>query len=297
MQVRTEIGIEKISSKNDIRIFAEMLVFPNAKINLGLHILSKRADGFHNIETVFYPVQWNDILEIIPAGTKERGGIQLSNSGVKIMGSAKKNLCVSAYEHLKTKYELPSVQMHLHKMIPVGAGLGGGSSDAAHALMLLNNLFNLNLTKEELQMEAAKLGSDCAFFIHNKPVLAKGRGDEFEKISLTLKGYFLAIIKPDVHVNTAEAYKNVTPVSERKSLKKIISHPIEEWKNSLINDFEKTIFKKFPVIEYIRRELYTYGAIYASMSGSGSAVYGIFKDEINLESSFDNCQTWSGWLD
>jgi 4-diphosphocytidyl-2-C-methyl-D-erythritol kinase len=276
-----------------------MLAFPNAKINLGLHILNKRNDGYHDIETVFYPVPWCDVLEIIPAEKKQTKNLNVpfKVTGMKIVGSKKKNLCIKAYQLLQEKYNLPPVQMHLHKLIPVGAGLGGGSSDASNTLLLLNKIFELGLAKEELYEYAAKLGSDCAFFIHNKPVLAKGKGDEFEETELSLKNYFLVVIVPDIHISTSEAYKNSIATSEKDSLKKIIAKPITDWKNILVNDFEKTIFKKYPLLEYLKKELYQLGTIYASMSGSGSAVYGIFKEKVNLKTKFEDCQTWGGWLD
>jgi 4-diphosphocytidyl-2-C-methyl-D-erythritol kinase len=276
-----------------------MLAFPNAKINLGLHILNRRSDGFHDIETVFYPVHWCDVLEIILSDQNQVKSKSTSfrSSGIKIIGSKQKNLCIKAFELLKQKYNLPQIQMHLHKVIPIGAGLGGGSSDASHALMLLNNLFNLRMTREELESEATKLGSDCAFFIRNKPVLAKGKGNEFEEIEVTLKDYFLVIVKPDIYINTADAYKSVTLSTERKSLKEITEKPVSEWKKYLVNDFEKSIFNKYPLVEYVKKELYYHGATYASMSGSGSAVYGIFKEKVNLETKFEDCQTWSGWLE
>ncbi len=274
-----------------------MLAFPNAKINLGLYVLEKRADGFHNIETVFYPVKWSDALEIIPAAKKGRTNVLFNSTGVKIVGSKDKNLCVRAYELLKKEFDLPPVQMHLHKLVPVGAGLGGGSSDATNTLLLLNKIFDLKIENQKLERLASILGSDCAFFVRNKPTLAKQRGNDFEEINLSLKDYFIAIVKPDVYVSTADAYKNVKPDSSRKSLKEIISLPVEKWKDILENDFEKSIFKKFPEVKYLKDELYNQGAIYASMSGSGSAVYGLFKNEIDLENQFQEYTLWSGRLD
>jgi len=274
-----------------------VLVFPNAKINLGLHILSKRSDGYHDIETVFYPVKWCDVLEIIPAGKKGRNDVQFSATGIKITGKKDSNLCVKAYKLLQKKYELPPVQMHLHKLIPIGAGLGGGSSDASHVLMLLDKMYSLHLTKEEMQEAANTLGSDCAFFIRNKPLLAKEKGHVFEEINLSLKDYFFVIVMPDIHISTADAYKHITPSTEKISLKHILSKPVEQWKENLVNDFEKSTLKKYPAIEYIKQELYKLGAVYASMSGSGSAVYGIFKKEIDLSNQFKEYTVKSGWLE
>jgi 4-diphosphocytidyl-2-C-methyl-D-erythritol kinase len=274
-----------------------MLAFPNAKINLGLHVLEKRSDGFHNIETVFYPVRWSDALEIIPAQKKSSNSIQFNSTGIKIVGSKDKNLCVRAYQLLKEKYDLPPIQMHLHKRIPIGAGLGGGSSDATNTLLLLNKIFDLELKDKELEEYASTLGSDCAFFVRNKVTLAKERGNVFEEINLSLKDYFIVIVKPDVYVSTADAYKNVSPDAKRKSLKEIISKPVEEWKDILVNDFEKNVFRKFPEVRYVKEELYNHGAVYASMSGSGSAVYGLFKNEVDLKNQFKEYTLWSGSLD
>lgn len=272
-----------------------MIAFPNAKINLGLHLVEKRSDGYHNIETVFYPVQWKDALEIIPAEKKinRKTDIQFRSSGIRITGSIQKNSCVKAYHLLKEKYDLPPVQMHLHKVIPTGAGLGGGSSDATFAIGLLNDIFRLKLSSKELEREARHLGSDCAFFIHNKPVFASGKGDEFEEIQVGLSGYYLVIVKPDVHVNTASAYKNASVKKPAISLKEIIRKPVMEWKELLSNDFEKSIFPQYPGIQHIKNQLYDSGAVYAAMSGSGSAVFGIFEDEISLSSKFNGYHEWS----
>jgi 4-diphosphocytidyl-2-C-methyl-D-erythritol kinase len=277
-----------------------MVSFPNAKINLGLNIIGKREDGYHNIETVFYPIGWSDILEIV-AAKSATAPVQFKITGSKLIGSKQKNLCLAAYHLLKEKYNLPSVQMHLHKMIPVGAGLGGGSSDAAATLLLLNKIFNLNISENDLKQLAASLGADCAFFIQNKPLFAKGKGDEFEGISLNLEKYFIVVVKPDVYVSTESAYKNIKPTVPALSIKEIIAKPVQEWKGLLVNDFEDKIFKKHPVIRHIKDELYNSGAVYASMSGSGSAVYGIFvrkdsfgEEEINLKSKFAEHEVWSG---
>jgi 4-diphosphocytidyl-2-C-methyl-D-erythritol kinase len=274
-----------------------MLAFPNAKINLGLHILNKRSDGYHDIETVFYPVKWCDVLEIIPAEKKVREKVQFKTTGIKITGKKESNLCVKAYRLLQQKYQLPEIQMHLHKLVPIGAGLGGGSSDASQVLLLLDNMFNLRLTKDELQEAANTLGSDCGFFIHNKPLLAKGKGDVFEEITISLKDYFFVIVMPDIHISTADAYRHVTAELKKISLKEIISMPIEKWKDLLVNDFEKTALKKYPVIEYLKQEMYKLGATYASMSGSGSAVYGIFKKEVDVSNQFKEYSVKAGWLE
>jgi 4-diphosphocytidyl-2-C-methyl-D-erythritol kinase len=274
-----------------------MLAFPNAKINLGLHVLEKRNDGFHNIETIFYPLKWCDALEIIPASKKQKKDVDFGITGIKILGSKEKNLCVKAYHLLKDKHNLPSIQMHLHKHIPVSAGLGGGSSDATHTLLLLDKIFNLGLKEKELEELATTLGSDCAFFVRNQPTLAKEKGNVFEEINLSLKNYFVVIVKPDIYVSTADAYKRITPSADRTPLKEIIDKPMVEWKELLINDFEKTVFKKYPEVKYVKDALYESGASYASMSGSGSSVYGIFTKEVDLKNQFKDYQLWSGSLD
>ena len=271
-----------------------MITFPNAKINLGLNIVEKRADGYHNIETVFYPVGWKDILEIIPGEKKinRKRDVQFHSSGIKISGGAKKNTCIKAYELLKEKYALPPVEMHLHKVIPAGAGLGGGSSDAAFALLTLNTIFNLHIPKEEMEKYATSIGADCAFFIRNKAVFAHGIGDEFEEIQVNLSDYSIVIVKPDVSVSTALAYKNVIPQKPEVSIREVIQQPVGEWKKSLVNDFESTVFKKFPAIKHIKEQLYDAGALYASMSGSGSAVFGIFDEQPDLSGKFGGYHVW-----
>ena len=271
-----------------------MISFPNAKINLGLHITEKRPDGFHNIETVFYPVGWKDALEIIPAEKKinRKSDVQFHSSGIRITGGSQKNSCVKAYQLMKEKFGLPPVEMHLHKVIPAGAGLGGGSADAAFTLITLDKIFNLGLKENELESLAAAIGADCAFFIRNKPVLAKGIGDQFEAIKLDLSPYRITIIKPDVHVGTASAYKNIIPRQPAISLKEIIKQPVTAWKELLVNDFETPIFRKHPIIRHIKEQLYESGALYASMSGSGSAVYGIFEEKENLKEKFAGYRVW-----
>lgn len=274
-----------------------MLAFPNAKINLGLNITEKRSDGFHNIETVFYPVQWCDALEVLKlevGGRRLEEKINFNSSGLGIEGDGKNNLCVKAFELLDKDFDLPPVKMHLHKVIPTGAGLGGGSSDAAFTLKLLDEVFDLKLDNNVLKDYALQLGSDCSFFVENVPVVAYGRGELMEKINLSLKEYFILIVKPAVHISTADAYSLVKPKPPAKSLKEIIQLPVEEWKATLTNDFEESVIKQFPVIAEIKDNMYAQGAIYASMSGSGSAVYGIFKSNNYDKSVFKNCTLWEG---
>jgi 4-diphosphocytidyl-2-C-methyl-D-erythritol kinase len=249
-----------------------MIVFPNAKINIGLHVVSKRPDGYHNLETVFYPVKLADALEMA-----ETGKTGISFSGLNIEGSPADNLVMKAYEFLRVDFGLPPVQFHLHKVIPTGAGLGGGSSDAAFTLKMLNNHFKLGLTVEQLKQYAVRLGADCAFFIENKPAFAMGIGDELYPLALDLSEYHIMLIKPNVSVSTVQAYKNVIPAKPVFSLSTLTEVPVEMWKDRVVNDFEKSIFPGFPEIEKWKDLLYEHGALYASMSGSGSAVFGIFR--------------------
>ncbi|MBK7669363.1 MAG: 4-(cytidine 5'-diphospho)-2-C-methyl-D-erythritol kinase [Sphingobacteriaceae bacterium] len=252
-----------------------MIDFPNCKINLGLNVTQKRPDGFHNIETVFYPVNWKDSIEIIEGGNQ---AFELQISGLKIEGNIEENIIFKAYKLLAQEALLPNLKVYLHKVLPMGAGLGGGSSNAAFFLKLVNKQLKLNLSTEKLTEMARKLGSDCAFFIENTPVFAKGKGDEFEAIKLDLSKYHILVVYPGIHSNTKEAYDGVIPTQPTKSIRDIVTkEPIENWKALLENDFEKSIFKKYPEIEKLKNTLYQNGAIYASLSGSGSAVFGIFK--------------------
>lgn len=265
-----------------------MVIFPNCKINLGLCVLDKRSDGYHNIETVFYPLALKDIVEVIAA----KNHTQFSVSGLTVDGRQEDNLCLKAYTILKKDFpQLPPVQMHVHKIIPVGAGLGGGSADGAFTLKLLNKKFKLGLTTEQLINYSLQLGSDCPFFIINQPCYATGRGEMLEEIELNLSAYKFLIVVPGVHINTKQAFSQPgltnKPVNKEK-LKEIILQPVETWKNKLTNDFEAVIFPQHPEIRIIKEKLYKAGALYASMSGSGSAVYGIFKKEALADISFPN---------
>jgi 4-diphosphocytidyl-2-C-methyl-D-erythritol kinase len=263
-----------------------MIAFPNCKINLGLHILRKRTDGFHDLETVFYPIPLQDGLEIVQ-NSSPAPDFQFATSGLKIDASAEENICFKAYQLLKTDFpELPSIKMHLHKGIPSGAGLGGGSSDGAFTLILLNKKFNLGLNEEQLIHYALQLGSDCPFFIKNKPCYATGRGENMEEIALDLSDYKIVLINPGIHVNTGKAFSKITPSDQRTSIKEIIQKPVDEWKNVLKNDFEETVFTEYPEIKTIKEKLYDCGAVYASMSGSGSTIYGLFGKDLQLQFDF-----------
>lgn len=258
-----------------------MIIFPNCKINLGLNILRKRSDGYHDLETIFYPLPLHDVLEIITL-PGEGSSLSFSTSGSIIEGTKDSNLCIKAYDLIKRNHPaLSPAKIHLHKAIPTGAGLGGGSADAAFTLKLLNEKFGLQLTIHQLIDYALQLGSDCPFFIINKPASAEGRGEIMEPVALDLSAYKFIIVNPGIHINTAKAFSGITPVLPTKSLNKIIQQAVVTWKNELVNDFEKSIFLQYPEIEAIKNKLYEKGAVYASMSGSGSTVYGIFKkDEI-----------------
>lgn len=259
-----------------------MITFPNCKVNLGLNIVNKRNDGYHDIETVFFPIDLKDSLEII-----EKEKFEFSISGSSIEGEPEKNLCVKAYDLLKKDFpQLPAIQMHLHKAIPMGAGLGGGSADGAFTLKLLNKKFELDLSEKQLIDYSLQLGSDCPFFILNKPCFATSRGEILEPIEPDLSEYKFLIVHPGIHISTAWAFSNIKPSKPVRSIKQIISQPISTWKDELSNDFENPVFAKYPEIKKIKDELYDAGAVYSSMSGSGSAVYGIFKKEKTITISF-----------
>lgn len=267
-----------------------MITFPNAKINLGLNIVEKRPDGYHNLETIFYPINLQDALEVTRRENNDKE-YTLHISGSPLEGEPEDNLVVKAYKLLKKDYPgLLPVDIHMYKHIPAGAGLGGGSSDAACMIKLLNDKFSLGLSTERMEEYAVKLGADCSFFIRNKPVFATGIGNLFEPVELSLKGYNIILIKPDIFVSTRDAFAEIKPVRPAVSLKEIVKQPMETWKNSMKNDFEDSVFKKFPEIAAIKDELYDLGAVYAAMSGSGSSVYGIFKAPIeNVEDKFCGC--------
>ncbi len=252
-----------------------MITFPNIKINLGLSITEKRPDGYHNLETVFYPVALEDALEI-RTNPEAQQKFTLHQHGMEIAGNPENNLVVKAYLLLDKEFHLPPVEIHLYKHIPSGAGLGGGSSDAAFMLKLLNEHYNLQLSDNQLEDYAATLGADCAFFIKNTPTYAEGIGNIFSPIELSLKGYRIMIVKPDVFVSTREAFANIRPHRPEYPVREVIRRPVAEWKDTLINDFEASVFPQYPVIGEIKEELYHQGAIYASMSGSGSSVFGLF---------------------
>ena len=272
-----------------------MITFPCAKINLGLNIVSKRADGYHNLETVFYPIPLTDALEIKLMGEEFPSDVPCD---LKITGNAvdcdeQKNLVVKAYNMIAADFKIPRIHAHLVKRIPSQAGMGGGSSDAAYMIRLLDERFRLNIGNSEMERYAAKLGADCAFFIEAEPAYAEGIGDELMPVDGpkgNLNGYYLAIVKPDIAVSTKEAYAAITPTVTSKSCREIVRQPIETWKEEMVNDFEAPIFKLHPELAEIKEKLYQQGAKYAAMSGSGSALFGIFETEPNgLKEMFQDC--------
>lgn len=261
-----------------------MITFPNAKINLGLNIVAKRADGYHNLQTVFYPIPLTDALEINETTSTSDARYALHQSGAEIAGDAQSNLVVKAYELLAKDFELPAIDIYLYKHIPSGAGLGGGSADAAFMLKLLNERFELHLSTERLESYSATLGADCAFFIKNAPTFAEGIGNIFSPISLSLEGCQLVLIKPNVFVSTKEAFAYIKPQTPTYDLKETIALPISTWRERLTNDFELSVFQQYPALAQIKDELYNMGALYAAMSGSGSSLFGLFAPDAVLPS-------------
>jgi len=267
-----------------------MLLFPNAKINLGLHIINKREDGFHNLETVFVPVPWTDILEVVP---HEADIINFKNTGLPIPGNADDNFIVKAYQAMKQEYRIGGVSVHLHKNIPIGGGLGGGSSDVAFFVKGINDLFDLKLSNATMKEIVLPYGSDCPFFIENKPQLGTGIGTSLEPIAIDLAGYWMVLVAPNVHVATAQAYAHVKPKTPKQSLKELICQPIATWQEHIKNDFEDSVFSQFPAIAHVKQTLINAGAIYTSMSGSGATCYGIFKEQpvVNFPVNYPNLIT------
>ncbi|MEO6521621.1 MAG: 4-(cytidine 5'-diphospho)-2-C-methyl-D-erythritol kinase [Mucilaginibacter sp.] len=266
-----------------------MINFPIAKINIGLNITARRPDGYHNLETVFYPIKINDVLEVIKSDQ-----LTFEASGLGIPGRVEDNLCIKAYHLIKQDHDIPPVSIHLHKHIPIGAGLGGGSADAGYFIRLINQTFDLNLSIEAMSDYARRLGADCAFFIESKPVFAFDKGDQFESIELDLSKYHIALVMPPTHVSTSEAYRGVKPAPVTRSLKDLIQLPVADWKHHIKNDFEDHIFKAHPEIRGVKATLYQTGALYASMSGSGASVFGIFDKKPDLEFLEEDTEVFYG---
>jgi len=283
-----------------------MVVFPNIKINLGLYITGKRPDGYHNIESIFYPVQWKETLEITDRqegleafpqlqSLTEVGKVRFMSYGIPIPGNADSNLCIKVYQSLEEWFNLPSIDMHLLKTLPIGAGLGGGSADTAFTLKALKDYFQLRLSDVEAKDLLAKIGSDCPFFWENKPMFVYGRGEKMRPIDLDLSKYFVLIVNPNIHISTKEAYSGVKPSAPAIDLEMMPSIGLEGWKDVLVNDFEASVFPKYPIIKEIKERLYAKGALYASMTGSGSTLYGIF-EESPTDLEFSQYITWNGKL-
>lgn len=267
-----------------------MVTFPNAKLNLGLDIISKRPDGYHNISSCFIPVGWKDALEIVPSDE-----FRFTSSGLDIPGDVSSNLCVKAYELLKADYDIGAVHIHLHKVIPMGGGLGGGSADGAFALKMLNDQFELGLSVQQLQSYAKQLGADCPFFIENKPVLVSGIGEVFEEVGIDLSRYRIVVVNPNIHVPTKVAFSQVKPMEPDVAVKEIIKKEVKEWKKCLKNDFEPSVFQAHPEIKAIKEKMYELGSHYASMTGSGASVYGVFaNDELtDFKSVFEGYEVYN----
>ncbi len=259
-----------------------MIVFPNAKINLGLYITKKRQDGYHDLETFFYPVRGlNDVLEIVV--NKEDTTDSFNISGIKLEGITEDNIVLGALHLMRQTHKIPPLRIHLHKTIPAGAGLGGGSADAAFMLKALNGLFQLKIKNQELEIMAGKLGADCAFFIGNVPSLASGIGNVLTPIPLRLKNHWLLVVVPPIHISTAQAYQSVTPQKPENPLKKGLLSAKTEWAGLIKNDFENPLFKVYPELLEIKNKMYAQGAFYAALSGSGSALFGLFKEEPHIQ--------------
>jgi len=271
-----------------------MIIFPQAKLNLGLNVVARRPDGYHDLQTVFYPVPLCDALEIeeMDSHFPSEVDCDLKVTGIKVDGDEQHNLVVRAYNLLKQEFpRLPRLHAHLHKMIPTQAGMGGGSSDASAMLVLLNQSYELGLTEEELVSRAAKLGADCPFFILNTPAYAEGIGERLQRIDLRLDGWYLAVVRPDIPVSTREAFALIKPKAAEKNCRETVSLPVEQWRGLLVNDFEHSVFVQYPAIGQIKEQLYELGAVYAAMSGSGSAVFGLFRGMVDLEHAFANMYT------
>ena len=260
-----------------------MVVFPNAKLNIGLNIVEKRPDNYHNLESIFVPIPFKDILEIVES---KSGETRLHLSGIQIDGDPNNNLVMKAFRQLQVDFNIPNVDIYLEKIIPFGAGLGGGSADAAFTLKALNTLFDLKLSNEKLCQYAAKLGADCSFFIENKATYVTGIGEILTPIELDLSPYYLVLVKPNDYISTKEAYAHITPRKTKISVNETIHYPIEQWKEYIVNDFEASVFPNHPNIAKVKKNLYENGALYASMTGSGSSVFGLFDKQPTVE--FEN---------
>lgn len=266
-----------------------MITFPIAKINLGLNVVERRTDGYHNLETVFYPVPISDALELTIMNPKfpSATDCDIKVTNINVEGDEQRNLVVRAYQLLKQDFQqMPRVHAHLFKEIPTQAGMGGGSSDCAYTIRLLNEMFTLGLSDDQMIRYAARLGADCPFFILSRPAYAEGIGERLQPIDLDLTGYYIAVVRPDIPVSTKEAFSLIKPAKPAKCCRDVVSQPIETWREELVNDFEQSVFALHPEIDAIKEQLYSLGAVYAAMSGSGSAVFGIFREPVKLSDHF-----------
>lgn len=268
-----------------------MIVFPNGKINLGLSIINKRADGLHNIESLLYPAPIYDALEFKPSSK-----FSIEISGIPIPGNMADNILFKSWKLLHDQYQIPPVEIKLLKGIPLGSGLGGGSSDAVFLLKILTTHFELGLEKEKMLNYAATLGSDCAFFLENTPAIIKGRGEFVQSVNLSLKGMHLVIVCPDLQISTQEAFSNSKPAKKHFMIENIVNKPVEQWQDILVNDFEKTTFEKYPLLQTIKDTLLSNGAAYASLTGSGAAIYGLFSQSVNIKKYFPDYFVRNGIL-
>jgi len=272
-----------------------MIYFSPAKINIGLQILEKRPDGFHKLQSVMHPVGLCDILEINALALSNQK-INFTQSGLRFEADLEDNLCIKAWEILAGETRLPPVEMHLHKQIPVGAGLGGGSSNASLTLMGLNSLAEIPVAKERLSELAEMLGSDCPFFLNDEPMMMEGRGEILSQVHLNLSGYYLVLLFPEIHISSTEAYRGVRPFIPEKMLKTLIQEPVDMWKGRIVNDFELSVFKSYPLLKDLKQDLYSSGAVYASLSGSGSSLYGIFSSRPSLQNDLKKHVIWAGTI-
>jgi len=264
-----------------------MLLFAPAKINIGLKVLDKRLDNYHNIESIFYSIPLFDILEF-----SKSKDFEFISSGLAVDGQLANNLVFKAYDLINQQYSIGGLKIHLHKTIPMGAGLGGGSSDAASTLLAINSIFGLGIDLNELAQMAEYLGADCPFFVHNKPVIARGIGTQFTEVNLDLSGYFIVLIKPDIHISTAEAYAGVKLEGAKAGLDLSVLGDMSLWKHQFLNSFEHNLFLKYPLLKELKDSLYEQGAVYASMSGSGSSIFGIFKSKPNVLQEWERYFLW-----
>ena len=275
-----------------------MITFPIAKINLGLNVVSRRPDGYHNLETVFYPVPIYDVLEVNEMHEEFPSHVpcDIKVSNIAIEGDEQRNLVVRAYDKLAAFYPLPRIHVHLFKSIPTQAGMGGGSSDGAYMIRLLNEMFSLGMGVQEMIDISATLGADCPFFIQSVPAYAEGIGEKLTPINLDLSNYYIAVVRPNIPVSTKEAFSLITPQPAKVCCKDIVQRPVEEWRDLLVNDFEKSVFAIHPEIAEIKERLYCLGAVYAAMSGSGSSVFGLFRKETDVAACFSGMYTFFGNL-